>query len=275
MTTVKAHAPAKINLTLHVTGQRADGYHLLDSLVCFGETGDVITVAEADETRITVSGPFAAAVPTTPDNLVAQAAELLGVTAHIHIEKALPVAAGIGGGSADAAATVRALTTLYDMPIPDDETLLRLGADVPVCAHQGVVRMRGMGDLIDVVSDTPMAWETVLVNPGIPVSTPAVFARLATKTNTPMTEPIPEPTDADFPNWLADQRNDLEGPAVALAPDIGQALAILGQQPGCRIARMSGSGATCFALFERGRASHAVDTINQAHPNWWAVLAIS
>lgn len=276
MTAVKAAAPAKINLTLHITGQRADGYHLLDSLVCFAHVGDVVTAARADTTQVTVSGPFAAGVPTGPDNLVARAADLLSVAADIHIEKNLPVASGIGGGSADAAAAVQALTSLYNIPVPSPDTLLSLGADVPVCALGDVVRMRGIGEQLDLISGTPLSWPMVLVNPGVAVSTADIFARLTDKTNPPMSEPLEDIQSDAFPDWLATQRNDLETAAIVCAPVIGTVLSTLRAYDGCRIARMSGSGATCFALFDTDeQASAAVEAITTAQPNWWAVVAIS
>ena len=276
MMAVEVFAPAKINLTLHVTGQRGDGYHLLDSYVCFAGIGDRLSFEKAPETSLAVSGPFADAVPGGPGNLVLRAAELLGVTARITLEKRLPVASGIGGGSADAAATLRGLTDLYSLPMPSPQDVLTLGADVPVCLLGGQVRMRGIGDDLTLVTSSRMNWPTVLVNPGIPVSTAEVFRRLPSRSNAPMPEEMLEHIYNDFPDWLGHQRNDLEAPAIAIAPEISGVLDALRAEPGCRIARMSGSGATCFAIFdEDDQAAEAVQSIKRTHPDWWAEVAIS
>lgn len=276
MKTVEVFAPAKINLTLHVTGQRADGYHLLDSFVCFAGIGDRLSVEKAAETSLSVTGPFAKDVPNGPDNLVLRAANLLGVTARIKLEKNLPAAAGIGGGSADAAATLEALTDLYNIPLPDRQQVLTLGADVPVCLMGGQVRMRGIGDDLTPIDSVRMSWPTVLVNPGVSVPTPEVFRRLARKTNLPMPDDMLEDIYNEFPDWLGHQRNDLEAPAIGIAPVISQVLDALRAEAGCRIARMSGSGATCYAIFdEDDQASAAVEAIRHAHPDWWAEVAIS
>lgn len=274
--TVEVFAPAKINLTLHVTGQRDDGYHLLDSYVCFADVGDRIAVEKASENTLTVTGPFAKNVPTGPENLVLKAAALLGVTARVTLEKNLPAAAGIGGGSADAAAVIGALTELYNLPLPDRETVLKLGADVPVCLIGGQVRMRGIGDDLAIISSSRMSWPMVLVNPGVSVPTADVFKRLESKTNPPMPDEILEETYNEFPDWLGHQRNDLEAPAIASAPVIEDVLDALRAETGCRIARMSGSGATCFAIFDQDdQATAAVQAIRAAHPDWWVTVAIS
>ena len=276
MTAVEVLAPAKINLTLHVTGQRDDGYHLLDSYVCFAAIGDRLTVEKADTTSLTLGGPFAKGVPAGPENLVRRAAALLGVTARITLEKNLPAAAGIGGGSADAAATLKALADLYDIPLPGRDRVLTLGADVPVCLMGGQVRMMGIGGDLDPITPAPMGWPMVLVNPGVSVSTPEVFRRLASKTNAPMPDEVLEDTYNEFPDWLGHQRNDLEAPAIQLAPVIADVLDALRAETGCRLARMSGSGATCFAIFdEYDQAAAAVDAIRAVHPDWWAEVAIS
>ena len=275
MTTIEVLAPAKINLTLHVTGQRKDGYHLLDSLVCFAGIGDRVTVAKAAGTSLTVTGPFAAHVPAGPETLVLRAAEFLGVTARITLDKRLPVASGIGGGSADAAAVLRALSDLYSIPLPSRDSVVALGADVPVCLLGGQVRMRGIGEDLTVVSSARMSWPTVLVNPGVSVSTPEVFRRLASKSNPPMPDDMLEDIYNEFPDWLGHQRNDLEPPAISLAPVIAGVLDALRAEPGCRIARMSGSGATCFAIFdEADQAAAAVEAIRAAYPGWWSEVAI-
>ena len=265
-------APAKLNLCLHVTGQRADGYHLLDSLVAFTEVGDSVTVTTAPRLTLSLDGPFADALSSTAENLVLRAARVLDPDrgAHVHLHKALPVAAGIGGGSSDAAATLRALSRLWDRPLPDATRLLALGADVPACLHPGLLRMGGIGqDLTRLGARPPLPM--LLVNPGVALSTPQVFGGLAQKTNPPMDDPIPAPADTDaWLAWLARQRNDLAAPAIAAQPVIGRVLEALATRPGARLARMSGSGATCFALFaQRAHRDAAAHSLRAAYPDWW------
>lgn len=276
MTAVEAFAPAKINLTLHVTGQRPDGYHLLDSYVCFAGIGDHLIARKAGETTLEVTGPFAKDVPPGPENLVLRAAALLGVTAALVLEKNLPVAAGIGGGSADAAATLQALTNLYDIPMPSRDDILTLGADVPVCLMGGQVRMRGIGEDLAELSSAGLSWPTVLVNPGVSVPTSEVFRHLTSRKNSPMPEEVLEEIYNEFPDWLGHRRNDLEQPAISIAPVIADVLDALRAEDGCRIARMSGSGATCFAIFDEDeQAASAVRSIRKSYPGWWSVVAIS
>lgn len=267
--TVEVFAPAKINLTLHITGKRADGYHLLDSLVAFAGVGDTVRAEKADRTSLRITGPFAEGVPSGDDNLVLRAAALLDAPAAITLEKRLPPASGIGGGSADAAATVRALSELYDLPRPSVADLVSLGADVPVCMESGVVRMRGIGERVEPVFG-PLEWPLVLVNPGVPVPTGEVFARLATPDNAPMEDELYDPAFFEFPDWLGRQRNDLQPAALDIAPAIGDALEALLAETGCRFARMSGSGATCFGIFDtEADAEEAARAIGAAHPEWW------
>lgn len=266
-------APAKVNLTLHVTGQRADGYHLLDSLVVFCTVGDRVTVAEAPHLRLAITGPQAHRLAATEENLVLRAARLLAQDrgADLTLDKQLPLASGIGGGSADAAATLRALSRLWSVPLPDASVLLTLGADVPVCLTGHPARMRGIGNRVDAAQGLPVA-HLVLVNPGVEVPTPAVFKALARKRNAAMPDALPTwPDAAAFAAFLANQRNDLEAPARAIAPVIGTVLAAISAQPGALMARMSGSGATCFGLFAAANdATEAAMALRQAHPAWWA-----
>jgi 4-diphosphocytidyl-2-C-methyl-D-erythritol kinase len=267
-------APAKLNLCLHVTGQRADGYHLLDSLVAFAGAGDSVTVAPAARLTLSIDGPFADALSSEAENLVLRAARLLDPDrgAHVHLHKALPVAAGIGGGSSDAAATLRALSRLWDRPLPDAARLLALGADVPACLHPGLLRMGGIGqDLTRLGALRPLP--LLLVNPGGALSTPQVFGGLAQKTNPPMDAAMPSPSDTDaWLAWLARQRNDLTAPAIAAQPVIGHVLDALAARPGVGLARMSGSGATCFAIFaQRAHRDAAADSLRAAHPDWWVM----
>lgn len=267
-------ARAKINLCLHVTGRRADGYHLLDSLVGFADFGDEIIVAPAKALSLSIEGPHAQGLSAGDDNLVLRAARFLDPhgTAQITLIKRLPVASGIGGGSADAAATLRALSRLWNMPLPAPEQVAILGADVPACLMGLPLRMQGIGDVLRATPPIP-ALDVLLVNPGVAVATPAVFSGLRDKENPALSSNWPPFEDAKgFCNWLACQRNDLQPPAIALAPAIGTALGLL-QDTGCLFAGMSGSGATCFALYPPdGHSARAAKArVNARQPHWWAV----
>jgi len=275
---IERAAPAKVNLALHVTGRRDDGYHLLDSLVVFADIGDRISVRDAPELSLSVTGPRAGGVPTDSSNLVWQAAEWLGQPhgAEITLEKHLPHAGGIGGGSSDAAATIHALCSLWNRPPPSPEETLSLGADLPVCLFAKPARMRGVGEVIEPLPPLPPLW-LVLANAGVEVPTGPVFKSLERTDNPPL--PEPDWTDlASLVAYLCRARNDLEPPARALVPDIGQVIAHLNAQPGCLMARMSGSGGTCFGLFAHEEAARmAATVIGKANPAWWvdagAVLA--
>lgn len=267
-------APAKINLTLHVTGRRADGYHLLDSLVVFAGVGDRVTVEPDAALSLAVTGPMAAGLSGEGDNLVLRAARAMGVTARIMLDKHLPVSSGIGGGSADAAATLRALARMAGRALPEAGAVLALGADVPVCLAGRPVRMTGIGEGLGAVPALPAAW-LVLVNPRVGVSTPAVFKALARADNAPMPREVPRLRGvAELAAFVQMQRNDLEAPAMALQPVIGRVKAALSAQAGCMVARMSGSGATCFGLFaDPLAASAAARAIRAAEPEWWVADA--
>jgi len=258
-------ARAKINLTLHVTGVRSDGYHLLDSLVCFADFGDTVIVQPSDRPEFEVVGPMAIGVPTNSSNLVLKAAALLnGPPSRIVLHKCLPAAAGIGGGSADAAATLQALSEMTGLPIP--EGIETLGADVPVCLNDRAVRMQGVGEIITSIDPLPKC-PAVLVNPRIDVPTPAVFAAIKVKENPKMGDIPSFETVAELAQWLVAQRNDLLGPASHHAPVIHEVLNELGTG---LYAGMSGSGATCFALCPTiERANSMADHIAQKSPNWW------
>lgn len=262
-------APAKVNLTLHVTGRRTDGYHLLDSVVMFADIGDRLTVVPG-ALRLKVRGPMAGAVPVGPDNLVMRAAALIGAEAEITLEKHLPVAAGIGGGSSNAAACLRALSRMTGAGLPED--VVSLGADVPVCLLARAARMRGIGEDVTPLSGMPTL-DAVLVNPGISVSTPAIFKRLEHRDNPPMPTEVPRfGTAQDLTRWLATGRNDLEMPATAQAPVIADVLHRIKATQDCRLARMSGSGATCFGLYpDPQSAREACETLTRRHPDWWIV----
>ncbi|MCK8464635.1 4-(cytidine 5'-diphospho)-2-C-methyl-D-erythritol kinase [Aliiroseovarius sp. S1339] len=269
MTISKIFAPAKVNLTLHVTGQRKDGYHLLDSLVVFADVGDRVTVMPATVSKFEVTGPRAEGVPTDETNLAVRAAALFDVPVHIVLSKHLPTAAGIGGGSSDAAATVLALSEITgNTRLPEGVT--GLGADVRVCLLRHAARMRGIGEDVAPCSGLPPLF-AVLANPGVDVATPAVFKALPNKANPPMPKRLPQGLKTRaFIDWLASQRNDLEAPAIAHAPIIADVLAALTALPDARLARMSGSGATCFALFETEQAAqNAARLVADQQPDWW------
>lgn len=277
LTQATEFAPAKVNLTLHVTGQRADGYHLLDSLVVFCGIGDVLRAVIADSHSLAVTGPFARDVPPGPDNLVLQAAQAFSPDMGVAfiLEKHLPPASGIGGGSADAAAAIRAIARLREgsnagLDDFDRDAVLTLGADVPVCLLSAVTRMRGIGEQLDATGPLP-EMHIALVNPRVAVPTPAVFKGLQLRQNPPMPDTLPHwPNAQSMAGWLKTQRNDLELPAMAIAPVIGEVLANLAACPRALLARMSGSGATCFALFGSAiDAKAASDAIGAANPGWW------
>lgn len=273
-----AFAPAKVNLALHVTGKRSDGYHLLDSLVVFAQVGDRLRLRRSDAPRLTVTGPFAEGVPTGSDNLIWKAHGRVdgAPTLDIHLEKNLPHAAGIGGGSADAAAVLRALTGYFKRTMPAAHEVLSLGADVPVCLSDKPQRMQGIGET---VTPSPLLppLHLVLVNPGVSVPTGPVFKALETVDGAPMTAMswgLGRDAQARFLDWLATQRNDLEAPARSLTPEIDQVLDGLMGTDGCKLARMSGSGATCFGLyFDRKAAQNAAESLSRTQPDWWVVSA--
>ena len=273
----EAFAPAKINLTLHVTGRRGDGYHLLDSLVAFADVGDRITAQSADNLTLTVTGPHAAGLPDGHDNLVLRAAALFRTArgAALILDKQLPVASGIGGGSADGAAALRALSSLWGLPLPASAAVLSIGADVPACLDGRALRMTGIGDGLHPLAHPLPAAALVLVNPGMAISTAAVFAALDRHDRPSMPRDLPRLRDvAELAAFLGMMRNDLEAVAQSLAPVIGQVKAALSAQQGCRIARMSGSGATCFGLFDDPlAASAAASAIRAARPGWWVASA--
>ena len=280
---LSARAPAKINLTLHIEGRRPDGYHELQSLVAFAGAGDFLVFAPADFFDLTLEGPTAIEAGDGGDNLVARAeralrAEKPGLrTGAFHLVKRLPVAAGIGGGSSDAAAALRLLARFNGLS-PDDPALYaaaRLtGADIPVCLEPRAKMMRGVGEKLGPPVALPALF-AVLVNPRVAVETRAVFQRLGLKPGENLGYgPHPAITPGmDFESLLRalkKGRNDMEDAACVLAPVIGHVLAVLGGARGCRLARMSGSGATCFALFESCRqAGAAAKAIAQGHPDWW------
>lgn len=276
-------APAKINLALHVVGQRSDGYHLLDTLVTFADIGDTITVEPDDTLTLSISGPFAAQLDGDADaNLVMRAARLLADVAqssgrscpgaHIGLEKALPIASGVGGGSADAAATLHALNDLWQLGL-DVAALsqigLPLGADIPMCLAAEPARVTGIGEHVAPGPRLP-DHALLLINPRVPVATPHVFRGLTRRDHPPMPE-LPEAwRDLDhLVDWLQPTRNDLQPAAETIAPVITDVLALMRDLPGCQFARMSGSGATCFGIFADGGAIEAANIVREIRPEWW------
>jgi 4-diphosphocytidyl-2-C-methyl-D-erythritol kinase len=271
-------APAKVNLTLHVIGRRADGYHDIESLVAFAGVGDALTFTPGGALALSVGGPTAAAAGETADNLVLKAARALAERVErlklgrFALSKRLPVAAGLGGGSADAAAALRLLARANGLA-PDDPRLLQAaratGADVPVCLDPRPRFMRGIGDLLSGPLDLPRLF-AVLLNPAVAVATKDVFAALAVPT-AGQTPPATICTGATaLLAEIARGRNDLEEPAIELEPAIADALAVLRKLPGCRLARMSGSGATCFGLFDSMDAARgAARRLRVGYPAWW------
>lgn len=273
---VSVKAPAKINLYLHVTGKRPDGYHLLDSLFAFARDGDVITAKQADGLRLEIIG--APDLSAGEDNIVIKAARKLAAAlgiepnAHLVLEKNLPIASGIGGGSTDAAAALKALQILWKKTLPDEKLYalaLELGADVPSCLAGKAVQVSGVGEVLTPAPEIP-ALPVVLVNPNKPVSTPAVF-----KTRKPVfSEPMPltqNCADADeFIGELKKRHNDLQDAACALEPAVAEVLHVLENQPLCLFSAMSGSGGTCFGLFRTPEnAANAAEDISATYPNWW------
>ena len=274
-----AFAPAKVNLYLHVIGRRTDGFHLLDSLIAFADIGDRITAEPAAGMSLEISGPEAAGLADLgQDNLVLRAARLLanhtGLTcgAALHLEKNLPVAAGVGGGSSDAAAVLRVLAELWQLSIGEEALRglgARLGADLPVCLYGRAAWLGGVGERIEAAWDLPDAG-ILLANPRKELPTAAVFAAR----RGPFSEAgrfTPMPGDAiGLARALLPRRNDLTSPAIGLVPAIGMVLARLARLPGALIARMSGAGATCFALFpDRCEAEEARRALASAEPDWW------
>ena len=268
---ISEFAPAKVNLALHVTGQRPDGYHLLDSLVVFAGIGDRVSVTSSDVLSLEVVGSDIDDVPRDGRNLILKAARLFDENrgASIVLEKNLPTASGIGGGSSDAAAALRALSDLWKLPLPGPKDVLRLGADLPVCMKPQPQRMQGIGEILHPVPGLPQM-HMVLVNPRVGVATPSVFGRMDTKIHPPL-EDIPAGLDtAGFVSWLAQQRNDLQAPAIAGLPVIQDVLDAISVTANCHLARMSGSGATCFGLYETtAQAVLAEASVRKAHPDWW------
>jgi 4-diphosphocytidyl-2-C-methyl-D-erythritol kinase len=268
-------APAKINLWLNVVGRRADGYHLLDSLVAFTDLADVIEASPSDRLSLTVGGPFAATLVDEADNLVLKAARLLADRAGIaprvalRLDKHIPVAAGLGGGSADAAAVLRVLIDLWRVALPVEELFdlaARLGADVPMCLAGRSALVSGVGERLAPAPPLPPC-AILLVNPGTPLPTPEVFAHRQGAFS-PVRAPRPWTGAASFAATLAEFGNDLTDAARALRPEISRVLDFLRTSEGVLHAAMSGSGATCFALYETSQLAERAAA--RVPPPWWS-----
>ena len=262
MTAARDIAPAKLNLALHVRGKLPDGRHAIETVFAFCTDGDLLSATEADEISLQVAGPLAAELPANGENLVLKAAHALRAAAEtpegaaLVLDKRLPVASGIGGGSADAAAALRLLTSLWQIdPRHAEEIAPGLGSDVPACLLSLPVRGEGAGDRLLPVDLSDLSGAPVLlVNPRVQLSTADVFSRWQGDDLGPLDD------------WR-DGRNDLERPAKGLAPQIEAVLAWLGTRPGASVVRMSGSGPTCFALFDSEEARDvAADTVPR---EWW------
>src|SRR5882757_11562068 len=278
---------AKVNLTLRVTGRRVDGYHDIESVVAFADCADRLSLTPGSKLDLQMSGPLAQACGETGDNLVLKAARLLGErvpdlkAGHFTLEKVLPVAAGIGGGSADAAAALRLLAQLNDLALDDPrllEVALLTGADVPVCLASRACDMAGVGESLLPLS--PPIMPCVLVNPRLPVATKEVFAALGLRNGELLVGATDVFSGTDWPekgssveDWveaLAASTNDLEAPATRIQPLIGEVISALNATNGAWLARMSGSGATCFAIYENtADAARAAEKIRRAQPGWW------
>lgn len=277
-------ARAKVNLTLHITGRRSDGYHFLESLVVFPDIGDRLTFESAADLSLDITGPGSTELDDE-DNLIMRAAKSLqetfdvGSGAHITLEKNLPVASGIGGGSADAAAALRGLCALWSLN-PDAKALhaiaLKLGADVPVCLESTSAMMSGVGDLVEPLSGPP-EFHMVLVNCRKPVSTAAVFRSLKVPevTAAPSRNSYANTSFSKLIESLAAGINDMQEPAILLEPEIKACLESLAACNGVALTRMSGSGATCFGIFEKKeQAETARRDLRQRHPLWWVEAAL-
>lgn len=272
---IAEYAHAKVNLFLHVTGRRADGYHLLDSLVVFAEAADLLQGEAAEALSLALDGPEAAALVAEPDNLVLRAARSLAQAAGVapgaalRLTKALPVASGIGGGSADAAAVLRLCARLWGVrlaPARLEALAAGLGADVPACLASRPVRMGGVGEVLRAAPALPR-FGLVLANPRVAVATPSVFRARSGPFRPAAALPAGWPDAAALARDLAALANDLEAAAIGLCPAIAEVLARLSSLPGARLARMSGSGATCFALFDDPDAARAAAALLPA--GWW------
>ena len=279
MTRVTVHAPVKINLYLHITGRREDGYHEVDTLIAFTDFGDEITAEASDTLKISADGPFAAELPEGEDNLVIRAIDALRqsageiTSAHITLSKHIPLAAGVGGGSADAAAAMWAVSRLWNLDTDKPVDLFAvgrpLGADVPACLYRRPAYASGIGQDLVAAPTLPEAG-VLLVNPGVKLATPSVFKARTGGFSPDTSDPTADlQTVPKLVSFLEDRANDLTDAAIKLCPAVEDVLYALERTPGCRLARMSGSGATCFGIFDdRAAAEAALDAL-EAPDHWW------
>ncbi|MCS6622713.1 4-(cytidine 5'-diphospho)-2-C-methyl-D-erythritol kinase [Roseibacterium beibuensis] len=280
-----ALAPAKVNLFLHVGPVDGDGYHPLASLVAFADVGDRVTITPADRLSLTVEGPFAAGLEGPGDNLILRALRALGQAAGIGepplavtLDKRLPIAAGLGGGSSDAGAALKLARELLGLTLSDDalaDIAAAIGADGPMCLHARAAWAEGRGDRLSFEPRLPPL-PALLINPGVASPTGEVYRAFDTGSPAAADRPSPPAVwdTVAVIDWLAAQRNDLQAAAVARAPAIGEAIAAAGDLPGARLVRMSGSGATVFALFETPEAAAAAARrLTTDRPQWWITPA--
>ena len=283
MSPLTAIASAKINLFLHVGPVDGEGYHPLTSLVAFADVGDVVTVEPSHRLSLTVGGPFGSGLADDPDNLILRALRALGEAAgmgeppvHVHLDKRLPIAAGLGGGSSDAGVALKLARDLLELTLDDaalGDIARVVGADGPMCLHARSAWAEGRGEVLTFEPNLPPL-HALLVNPGVPSPTGQVYRAYDAAPRALEVRPTP-PADwsaAGVIDWLAGQRNDLEAPAIALQPAIGAAMQAVSDLPAVRLTRMSGSGATVFALFDRREAVEAAARqLASEYPNWWII----
>ena len=271
-------ASAKVNLCLQIVGQKSNGFHLLDSIVGFTEFGDHLSFKKSDELELTMKGTFSDQIPVDKSNLIFKAAELLRTInniktgAHITLTKNLPPSAGLGGGSSDAAATIRGLSRLWGTDLPEIDDLMKIGSDLPVCINQKTQHMKGFGEVLEEINTFPNL-PILLVNPLKKVSTQTVFRMLKKKKNPPLSkyEKLFQ-AKKDWINWLLLQRNDLMEPAVKVEPVISEVLRLISKQISVEKVSMSGSGATCFGIFENKHdCDLAMKRVRLERPDWWSV----
>jgi 4-diphosphocytidyl-2-C-methyl-D-erythritol kinase len=282
MPSLAAPAPVKINLTLRILGRRVDGYHELESLVAFAGCGDHLAFCAGPQLELAVSGPTARQSGAVADNLVLRAAKALAARisdlslGRFTLTKQLPAGAGLGGGSADAAAALRLLAQANHLALDDGRLLdaaRATGADVPVCLDPKPRMMRGIGDILSAPVSLPR-FGIIIVHPGVAMPTAPVFAALGLRHGAqcaarPVSAAVPDERDALL-RWLAAERNDLEAPAISIAPAVAETLRMIGTLPGCRLARMSGSGSACFGLFDdEAAAATGAGHLAKARTGWW------
>ena len=280
--TFEISAPAKINLFLHITGKRVDGYHLLQSVMAFVDVGDAMTFYPHDGLLFDADGPFAGELPPPQDNIIYYAAKALAdswrvpLQAGIHLTKNMPIASGVAGGSSNAAATLLGLSKLWGLP--DDRDRLhkiaaKLGADVPACLVKRAVWAEGIGEKMSPLADMPQL-HLVLANPMIATPTSEVFARFKNRPSAPIQYSGRRKSAAEWIHELKMYRNDLTDAAIEVCPDITSVLNALKNTPNCHFARLSGSGATCFGVYDTAAAAQAaVNKLRLSHPRWWITPA--